>query len=355
MKKILLASLILSATNIEAQTSYPGNIPGCVARYDFRNDTVIGGTTLRDVSGNGNHGVMHSLAATAGWRGEVNGARKFDGSSSFVQVANSATLTPQVITMLALVKFDGFYNGTCQINQIVAKGTNGGYSGYYSLEVADQLYDQNCNQYNPNQEMPEGFLGQAAYSSVPPTPPVQIGKWYFLALTYDGSIATCYQAIMDSTTGRPTVITPNWAVTTTGGLLGSNTNDLTIGNTLNSQYPYWFNGTMDEVAIFNRPLTNAEVLSAYQYLWGNSLAVNDVSMREAGIKCHISNGLLQLNTIDGDGIGEVTMYNMAGQKLTAGHYTSHAATIDVTALPKEMLFIKVARKGAVATLKAVNL
>lgn len=43
-----------------------------------------------------------------------------------------------------------------------------------------------------------------------------------------------------------------------------NTEPLVIGNRLNSNYPEYFNGVMDEIEVYDRPLTNEEVIHLYQ-------------------------------------------------------------------------------------------
>src|SRR4029077_11871552 len=46
--------------------------------------------------------------------------------------------------------------------------------------------------------------------------------------------------------------------------------DIVIGRTFNPTDPYWFTGSMDELALFNKVLSDSEVLSVYNYLWGAS-------------------------------------------------------------------------------------
>lgn len=78
---------------------------------------------------------------------------------------------------------------------------------------------------------------------------VRTGVWYKVAYTYDGMVAKLYinGNVTDSNVTTVT-FTPNTA-------------DLWIGAQKESTglYPYWFNGVIDEIRIYNRALTSKEI------------------------------------------------------------------------------------------------
>ena len=92
------------------------------------------------------------------------------------------------------------------------------------------------------------FIGnQDRYSPGNPVPP---NSWTHLATTYDGSTLRLYV---------------NGAVATSmplTGAIGSSTNPLRIGG--NSIWAEWFNGLIDEVRVYDRALTAAEIQSDMQ-------------------------------------------------------------------------------------------
>ncbi|RYD50824.1 MAG: LamG domain-containing protein [Sphingobacteriales bacterium] len=355
MKRLLFALICVPFINVSAQTTYPSGVTGCIARYDF-STTGSGSTQLKDTSGNMHVGTTYNTVPTMGWRGRANTALGFDGSSSYVQIAHSPLLNPQNITMLGLVRFDNFYSGSCQANAIVSKGQPFRRSGTYGLYATDQVYDNNCSNFDPYHQVISGDLGTV---SVPqysmPNTVIKPNTWYFVAMVYNGTTIDFYQELMDSTTGLPTTIIPSQQVYTNGSMT-SNTENLLLGKHANPSGPYWFNGAMDEVAIFNRGLTNAEILSIYKYLWNSTpLVVSNTVISENKVQARTENGRLFLESKDGKGIGSVVVYNIAGQKLMTGDYSNTQEVLDISTYPREILFVKVIRNGVVTTLKVSGL
>ena len=83
---------------------------------------------------------------------------------------------------------------------------------------------------------------------------MQTGTWYLVVYTYgkqssklyiDGEMITSF-------------VTKN--------KIGKNKDDLFLGRKDNAQYPYWFNGVMDEIRIYNRTLSADEVTELYEEL-----------------------------------------------------------------------------------------
>jgi len=354
MKKLFFSLLLLPAIGVNAQTIYPSGAQNLVARYDF-STTANSGMQLTDVSNNGHTGNIFNTFSTAGWRGQSNTAMKFNGQSSYVQVAHTSLLAPQTITLVGLVRYDGFWDGPCQGNAIVEKGYPWANSGTYSLFCSDQAYDNNCSAFDSLHQTTGADLGHATYTPPVIPPFLEAGQWYFVAASYDGSNVSIYQQKMDSTSGVPTSLSPIYT-TATNGSIGFNTMDVLLGRTFYPPHPYWFNGAMDEVAIFNRGLQSDEVFSIYKYLWGTPLAVENISASvENTVQARTNAGQLYLTSTDGKAIGDVNVYNIAGQKIVADKFNNNSATLDLSTFPKEILFIKIVRNGTAFTLKASNL
>ena len=269
MKRCILLAFAFGALNSYAQTMYPSGVTSCIARYDFAT-TQSQITALNDVSGNNNNSsVVQNLTTAAGWRNKPNKSMAFNGTSSYALIPNSSSLTPNAITMVALVKMDDYYSGACQISQILCKGAPGYISGQYSMGFSDNQYDNDCNSYHANNEQLIGYF----YNSfnTPGAFPtsgnyVNTNNWFFVAIAYDGSQVKYYQAIMDSNNHLGN-LTPIFTNTNVSSSFGASTQDISIGKHLNPPYPYWFNGKMDELTLFNRILTGSEIQSIYDYLW----------------------------------------------------------------------------------------
>jgi len=214
-----------------------------VAYYNFNNGS------LKDSSGRGNHITFNNAVATADRFGKANNAYLFNGTSSYMRVPNSASLNPAgAISLMAIVKMNGFYGGTCHGNQIFQKGTKDQNQGVYSLRVADITSD--CNvAVDTAKERAWGFYGDygASASGFDLSRYVRTNTWMVLVLTYDGSSTKFYVdgALKGSSTGTA-VFTPNAF-------------DLFIGRAESPDYPYWWNGIIDEVRIYNKALCEGAV------------------------------------------------------------------------------------------------
>ena len=353
LRHLLSAACIAIAASATGQTLYPGGIAGCVARFPFSNPEGTG-TLLTDVSGNANHGTPNNITPASGWRGMPNTAGKFNGTSSYGNVPFAANLNLTNLTQVALIKFDGFYSGECQANMILSRGDGFG-SGVYTMNVGDAGYDNDCYSFDSMHQMRGDYVGNNFGVGVPATTPIQTGKWYFFAGTFDGSTYKAYQILMDSNVLLPT-LSPAYQL---NGLsaMGTSSEPLMIGAGVNPRFPYWFNGVMDEVAIFNRALTSAELQKIYASMLrsANNLSVGSEQQAPVGVQCLAEAGQLSLKAIDGKAIGQVLIINMQGQLIGDKAINAPLATVDMSAYPKGLLLVSVKRNGTIITTKVTNL
>jgi len=212
---------------------------GLVAYYSFN------GGSLTDSSGYGNNIVFTNATKTVDRFGNPNNAYLFDGTSSYMLVKNSYSLNPDNITMYAIVNVSGFYTGLCAGNQIIIKGPAYQSNGLYAMAFGDPT--ANCGTPNlSNESFSAGYgddLPLGAQAGVTDNSPITTGQWYTVAFTYDGLTAKLYiNGVLKGTQQKMVNFTDN-------------TNDVYIGKTENPTYPYYFNGIIDEVRIYNRALT----------------------------------------------------------------------------------------------------
>lgn len=275
MKYILSTILLLTNFLLFGQTLYPTGVAGCVARWDFSTNSNL--STLIDVSGNNNQANASNINVTTGWRNLPNTAGLFNGLNSQAEAFHSPTLDVNAFTIISLVKFTDFYSGTCNASQIVSKGYPYYIPGNYGLCIQDNYYDADCNLFSPN-NMQSSI--QAYNQSGNPSPGnyIQKNKWYFIAVTFDINEMKFYQVEMDSLNKASTI--SELQTIPTSMPLSSNQQNLSIGYHMNPNYPYWFNGKMDELVIFNRVLNTEELYSVYDYLFGTNAIPNATSFVE---------------------------------------------------------------------------
>jgi hypothetical protein len=213
-------------------------VDGMVAYYNFNKGS------LQDSSGKNNHIILNSGATkTADRFGKADNAYLFNGSSNFMQVKSSPTLSPTNITMMAIIKLNGFYKGDYRQNQILKKGFRDQSNGIYGLRVSPTTGDC-CTIVDTTKEVTYGYYGDygSTISVYDTTSYVRVNKWITQVVTFDGFQLKIYvDGVLKMTTIGSPSYTPNF-------------DDLFIGRAENPTYPYWFNGVIDEIRIYNKVL-----------------------------------------------------------------------------------------------------
>jgi hypothetical protein len=216
---------------------------GLVAWYNFK------GGNLNDSSGKNNHIAFNNATKTADRFGRPNGAYLFDGSSNYMRVANSASINPtNGITLSAIVKVNDFYRGECHVNQILGKAYFTEYAnGYYALRISDQVCGVPVDLTKEKFSGAYGDNANGGPNAITDTTFAKTGQWYHIVYTYESGHSKLYingELKAERDLAKP--FTPNLA-------------DVFIGRHDNSQYPYWFNGVIDDIRIYNRALCVGEV------------------------------------------------------------------------------------------------
>ena len=240
MKRIILPFLLIICTLCYGQVDL--NL-GLRAYYPFSGNAT-------DVSGNNNNPVFNNATLTADRLGNPNSAYHFNGVDNYMKILNSTSInTSNKLSLVAWVKPQGFYMGTCHGNSIMMKGDADYLTGNYLLRFDDNAYTNGNNCSNSTVDIVhQNFYGAGVLAPSPGyTPYIQTNQWYSVIATYDGTTAKLY------------INCELKAIAPQGSATFTNIYDLYLGNLNNSSFPYWFNGDMDEVRIYDRALTVDEV------------------------------------------------------------------------------------------------
>lgn len=242
MKKTILPLLLLTSSLCFGQVDL--NL-GLRAYYPFTGNA-------NDVSGNNNNPVFNNATLTADRLGNPNSAYHFNGTDTYIRVPNNTTLNMNnKISLCAWVKPMGFYTGNCANNAMIMKLNSDNQPGNYSLRFNPWV--TGCTSFpDYNNEQFGAVVGQGgslnggavAFSS----PPIQLNQWYSVVYTNDGIMGRIYINCIpyDST---PVTSLYNF----------TNVEDLFLGHLNSSAFPYWLNGDLDEIRIYDRALTVDEV------------------------------------------------------------------------------------------------
>ncbi|MBK8089173.1 MAG: gliding motility-associated C-terminal domain-containing protein [Chitinophagaceae bacterium] len=235
----LLFLLLLTSETLFAQVNLN---QGLMAHYPFNGNA-------NDVSGNNNNPVFNNATLTADRVNNPNSAYKFNGINNYIQIPNSPTLNmSSSITLAAFVKTTGFYYGTCHGNAILMKGLDAAPTTTFRLRFGDEMYSNGTNcTYSPPDTIHQNYSGHGAGAAGGYTPYVTKNEWVSVIYTYDGTYAKLYincQLVLNN-------FSPGYNF--------SNTHDLFMGKMDDPTFPYWFNGEMDDVRIYNRAINEDEV------------------------------------------------------------------------------------------------
>jgi hypothetical protein len=204
----------------------PGPVtpPGLVAAYGFDETS---GATATDASGNGHIGTL--TGATRSPSGRFGGALSFDGINDWVTVpdANALDLTTG-ITMSAWVNPAAVGSA---YRTVLMKEQPGGL--IYTLYAGDGTGRPSAHVFTTSEQRTSG----------PANTP--LNTWTHLASTWDGATLRLFvNGTQVSTHAVP-------------GTLRTSTGVLRIGGT--SVWPEWFSGRIDEVRLYSRALSVAEI------------------------------------------------------------------------------------------------
>jgi len=241
MKKLLLSMLLVPFLSQAQDTT------GLIAHWAMNGDAT-------DASGHGHDGTGHNVTLTTGMYGIANTAYLFNGTNSMITIPYSSSFNLNKVSICAIVKVNGFYSGFCEGNMIIARGipsyttttgnynlrfSDAGWNGCGTLDTTKQTFYLNCG---------SNILSA---SNLQYTPTIAEDHWYKIVAIFD---SINYKIYIDGVLKD--------SVATSGSPIGTNSDSIVIGyDTWEApSYPYPFNGAIDDIILFNRVLTDSEIV-----------------------------------------------------------------------------------------------
>jgi hypothetical protein len=257
---LLTAVATIGLTAATMAQNVPNYVPtnGLVGWWPFNGNA-------NDESGNGNNGPVNGATLTADRFGNANKAYSFDGTSSNITVNSSTSLniaSGQSITVSCWLKHDltatninkyfiSKYSGLSNTGEAFAIGTGLQGNGYTWHQIAAGV--------NNGREI----RGQKTIND---------GQWHLVTsvLSMGNKTKLYVDGIPDSTVSFP--------------LSGSIINSINLYFGCNSNNMYFYKGNLDDIAIWNRALTQQEISDLYN---GNicyqNITVTDTLLINMGI------------------------------------------------------------------------
>ena len=258
-KLLLLAmGIALSAQTLMAQV--PSYVPsnGLVGYWPFSGNA-------NDESGIGNNGTVNGATLTTDRNGNANSAYSFNGTSDFINIANSPSLSPTTsISLCGWIKS----RSTIPFDRIINKSHNIA-QNYSTYQLITRNVSLNATPGftlrfgTGNSQLSNDYLYSGDNIGN-----VYFDNWQFIVGTWDGTTMKFYQnGILISSTART-------------GLLNYTNGDLQFGKgNVGTVQPQFYKGEIDDIAIYNRALSQTEITSMY-----NGISYSDT--------CHAVSGSL---------------------------------------------------------------
>ena len=242
MKKTILflaLGFLLTSQTLFAQV--PSYVPtnGLVGYWPFNGNA-------NDESGNGNNGTVNEAVLTSDRNGYTNSAYSYDGLNDYIQVPHSSSISiTGDITMSAWVKTNGSNGQNYQT--IISKRET-----YWTTEYGTALSYHNSVIHN-TKFLSARALGMGNQEQGWSSTPYIYNAWEHWVVTISNSQMKIYKnGILDQIQAFSLI-----PVNQNGPLLfGKNT----LADNTNSEQ---FNGDIDDIAIYNRALTDQEVTNLY--------------------------------------------------------------------------------------------
>ncbi len=221
---VLLTFLLAPRANADVTT-------GLIAHWPLDGDA-------QDISGNGNHGVVVNATPTQDRNGNPNGAYAFNGSNTWIEVPSSVSLgspTTQV-TQVAWINNAGWSLVGQSYNPIIVKSNSDVNAFMYRMIAGAGGVGLAVNSWNTSTSLGSPFT---------------FDTWNLVAMVYDAGSVHCY---VDGVLVESDVLTET--------SMTQDSRDLRIGACVPGILEV-FNGKIDDVRIYNRALSAADIAELY--------------------------------------------------------------------------------------------
>jgi len=242
---------------------------GLIACYPFNGDA-------KDATGSNNNGVVNGAVLTTDRFNNPNSAYSFDGIKSFIEVKDSAALrlNNTDFTLAAWV-LEKARNSSYQDAILVKRG--GGEQDGWLFSLLGKY--SNFGVGNLFYNVSGGSDPRLQSATVIP-----LNSWHHVVFTYVNGQKIGKMYVDGVFSGQTTLPSPN----------GTTSNNLFIGkDSVNLVNGYYFNGIIDDIRIYNRSLSEAEIMQLYN------------EPNYSCLSATYTNGVLQVPFIQIEGVTDI--------------------------------------------------
>lgn len=240
-------------TKINVTDTPPNLETGLVGHWTFDGPNLTTATAT-DSSGQGNSGSL--ISGPTRVVGKIGQALTFDGSSSFIDAGNPAPLNlsdENRFSLAAWVYPTAAPNGVGVISEMYnPTNTTVQYEIGFDIDLG----------VTPGSKLSVGFFN-GSWRIIKDSADVSLNKWVFITGTWDGSMLRLYKDAIQVTSATPG-----------GSLPATNYDKVVIGKRHDTAgLTNFFPGRIDDVRIYNRALSAAEVRQLYELGGGATVEI----------------------------------------------------------------------------------
>jgi len=225
-------------SDLISPTIYDVSSQGLVLAMNFNNGSITGSTVL-DSSGENNHGTNNGAThnATDGFDNLLSGAFDFDGVDDYIEILDSGSLDiTDAITIVAWINADTFGS----FERIVDKKVN-----EWTFVLTDTSPFTGLE-----------FWINGVVRATTSTGELTADTWHFVVATYDKDLGGTEEV-------KIYIDGVSKATGDFSTAIGTNADSVDIGRETTGEAGKYFDGTIDEVSVWNRALSSDEVKRLY--------------------------------------------------------------------------------------------
>lgn len=241
---LLIITMVLALSSKSVMAQLPSYVPtnGLVGYWPFNGNA-------NDESGNGNNGTNNGATLTSDRFGNINSSYNFDGLNDLIRIPHQNALN-LIGDYSISVWYKGNYQNIFNNNWVfIAKRDDNGICCSPNVP-----YDVFIPFNNTNFGVPVMAYANGNYSFSAPSnaTPISLDQWQNLTITNTSDLIKFY-------INGQLIFSQNISST----LRATNTADLLIGSVNREIGAEWMNGKLDDIGIWNRALTQEEIMGLF--------------------------------------------------------------------------------------------
>lgn len=316
---ILVLSIVFGIVTESIAQNIPTYIPanGLVGWWPFNGNA-------NDESGNTNNGIANGAILSSDRNGNSNSAYSFDGIDDRIEIAHNDTLNCSQVSISIWFKANSYVASNSYGPHLLSKRQASGWGDSFQMNIGINQGQNACWA-----DWSIGGNGGIYYNN---SSSLDTLNWYNLIYTHDSSEVKLYlNGFQVSSISSP-------------GLLSFNNLPLWFGARPNAGgNSAWFSGSLDDIGIWNRALSQQEISDIYN---SQSVNLNEIENDPfISIYPNPVNNLLHFVFNVEQNINRYEIFDITGKLVLTGAYKSKTADVMIDNLNDGLYILYINKKN----------